>query len=92
MIDNLSITVHTFPLRMQKSLSIDEIFLLRYVKGSTNLKNVICCFEQILKKVPYKTAAVQPLISHLKTNKTCWELQEGLEQTHKRPFLISTYT
>ena len=44
-------------------------------------KDIACCFEQILKAAPYKTAAVQPLMSDFskhpnKTNKTCWALLE----------------
>ena len=39
-------------------------------------KDSVFCFKQILKAVPYKTAAVQPLTSHFtnhssKMNKTC---------------------
>ena len=39
-------------------------------------KQAVCCFEQKLETACYKTAAVQPLTSHLtshpsKMNKTC---------------------
>ena len=45
-------------------------------------KDAACCFEQILEASPLKTAAVQPLTSHLanhisKMSKTCWH------KTHK---------
>ena len=38
MIDNLSIAVHPFPMRILTSLSIDEILLPRYVNWSTNIR------------------------------------------------------
>ena len=44
-------------------------------------KNAANCLEQILEATSQKTAAIQPLASHLtnhsrKTNKTCWALLE----------------
>ena len=41
MIDNLSIIVHTFAMRILTSLSIDEIFLPKYVKLSTNSRGLL---------------------------------------------------
>ena len=51
-------------------------------------KNAKCHFEEVLEAAPYKTAAVQPLISHLandlrKTSKTYWTLPEKWERTYK---------
>ena len=37
-------------------------------------KNATCCFEQILEAAPYKTAALQPLISNL-TNQAAGEVR-----------------
>ena len=44
-------------------------------------KNASCCFEQIQEAAPHKTAAIQPLNSHLlnhtnKQNKIYWEWME----------------
>ena len=40
MVDNLSIAVHVFPMRMLTLLSIDEILLPRYMNGSINLRGL----------------------------------------------------
>ena len=44
-------------------------------------KDAVCCFEEILEAAPHKTAAVQPLTSHLvnhpnKMSNTCWSVLE----------------
>ena len=56
--------------------------------GQDQLKNVTYCFEQIFEAVPYKSAIVWPLTSHLtnhpsKINKTCHSLLEKLGRTIK---------
>ena len=40
MIDILSIAVHPYPMCMLTSLSVDEIFLLKYVNWSTNFRGL----------------------------------------------------
>ena len=40
MLDNLSVTVHSFPMRMLILLSVDEILLLRYVNWLTNFRGL----------------------------------------------------
>ena len=40
MIDNLSITVHAFPMSMLTWLSVEEILLPRYLNLSTNFRGV----------------------------------------------------
>ena len=49
------------------------------------LKDVVCCCEQILEAVPFKTVAVQPLTSHhtYHPSKTCWILLEKKGWTDK---------
>ena len=52
-------------------------------------KNAMCYSEQILEETTHKTAAVQPLTSHLtnhsnKTNKTCEALLEKSGRTRER--------
>ena len=57
------------------------------------LKNASYCFEQMLEATPHKTAAVQPLNSHLKTKmKKTWKiLLEKQEWTHKWHFSMETH-
>ena len=40
MIDSLSITVHAFPMHILTSLSVDEMWLPRYVTRSTNFRDL----------------------------------------------------
>ena len=40
MINNQSIAIHAFPMHMLILLSVDEILLLRYVKGFTNFRGL----------------------------------------------------
>ena len=56
-------------------------------------KNAVCYIERILEIAPHKTAAVQPLGSHLrnhssKTNKTRGALLKKQGRTHKRRSFI----
>ena len=60
-------------------------------------KTAVCCLEQILGVVAYKTAAVRPLTSHPtnhpnKTSKTYWALLLRRGRTHKRCSLMNSYT
>ena len=82
----VSTTVWKHHLYFNKTLGGGELYM-----------NSVCFFEQILEAVPYKTAVVQSLTSHLsnhpnKTNKTCWALLEKLEQIYKHYSLMDSYT
>ena len=48
MVDNLLITVHAFPTHILTSLSVDEILLPRYVKGSINFRGLSFSVETAL--------------------------------------------
>ena len=48
MIDILLIGVHAFPIRILKSLSVDEILLPRYVNWSANFKGLSFNVEMML--------------------------------------------
>ena len=41
MVEKLSIAVYSLPMRMLTSLSVDEIFLLRYVNWSTDFRGLL---------------------------------------------------
>ena len=68
--------------------------LLNFIKLP---KNATCCFEQILKATPHKTAVIWPLTSHLKNypnkmNKICGTLLRKQGQTHKQSSSMDSYT
>ena len=44
-VDNLSIAVHAFPMRMLTSLSVDEISLARHVNWSINFRELSFIME-----------------------------------------------
>ena len=61
MISNLSIAVHTFPMHMLASLSVDEILLPKYVNWSTNFRG-----GQFKVKKPFSLiGSIAPSISTL---------------------------
>ena len=73
---------------LPSSNSVSNTNWLHHFDGELH-KDSTYCFEQILKAVPYKTAAVQPLTSHL-TNHWCKMSRELLEKQRQTNILLWT--